>query len=354
LDEISVAEKIRTAALELLETGSTDSIIKAADLLKVLADIEQQKANAAKLEIDRQKAEQDLIATRSHWKDFFVAATPLFTTIILAGTLIFQIRQAHQSELDRREDSIQQAQKSEQMRFSVGLNTLTTTDGISPAAALLSSFATEPQKSQARQMAIKLMRTTKSVDDYSDLFFVAYGTPNGSDLPTLLRLNREVSERYNSLTYKVWDTAKNDLDMEKLNPSDRATVDLLLQKMTFLSGQISPLVRADGSESEKLDLSGAAFRYSSLQGADLRYAKLTGSSFTYENIDGCDLGDVAEFENATFSSEVWWHAARVSPPLLAYLSKNYPYKPGRNYPNATVLSSAEYVKNVERLQPHTP
>src|ERR1035437_5569338 len=156
-DDMDPTDTIRERAIKLLDSNDPDILCKAAELLKTASDIEQQQLNTSKLDADRRKVEQDLLEPRSHLKDTLAAITPLLTTTILAGTLIFQIYQNHHADIEKRAETAHQSQLAEQARFADALKVLQSSEHISPVATLLNTFTVEPQRSEARQMALKLL-----------------------------------------------------------------------------------------------------------------------------------------------------------------------------------------------------
>src|ERR1035441_1318109 len=89
-------ERIRAIAAALLEKSADNSSIdRAAQLLKLASETENQAAQAAKCAAEEQKPRDDLVDARAHrrfqeLKADIMALTPLLTTFVLAGTLVLQ------------------------------------------------------------------------------------------------------------------------------------------------------------------------------------------------------------------------------------------------------------------------
>jgi hypothetical protein len=99
------AAQIRTTAERLIASGSPDDVAKGAALLEKAEALDQREANADKLAMERQKLKLDLkAADQSHWLTALVSFIPLATTVILAGTLIFQIRRAAVEQAGKQEE----------------------------------------------------------------------------------------------------------------------------------------------------------------------------------------------------------------------------------------------------------
>jgi len=354
---------LREIALKLLEGDTTDTAGKAAELFKTASDIEQQQANTAKLDSERRKVEVELEQNSSHhrFKDLLTAATPLFTTAILAGTLIVQMVQARQAateklreDQEKRDEAVRQAASAEQARFTDALKIIQASEKISPAATLLNTFTVEPYRSQARQMAVKLMLRATTVEDFEDIFSATLEPVTLADLPTLVQMFRSMYGIYNPLVAPfTHDPVTN--QFSGMTPKQKDLVNVLSAEMAFLSQKIASLIlqRAKSDESE-LDLSGAGISGSSLRNANLRHANISGAGFSSAILDDADMSDIDKFEASYFYFTPWWRAARISPKLLDYLERTWPYNanPGANYPPSatpTPISAADYAENLKRL-----
>jgi hypothetical protein len=89
-------EPIRAIAAALLARAVDDnSIDRAAQLLKLASETENQVAQAAKYAVEEQKLKDDLSDSISRRKSeerktYISILAPLFTTVVLAGTLVLQ------------------------------------------------------------------------------------------------------------------------------------------------------------------------------------------------------------------------------------------------------------------------
>jgi hypothetical protein len=354
VNDMDPAATIRDRALKLLETDDWDSTTKAAELLKMASEIEQQEANTSKLEADRKKVEQDLSNSYNRWKDLLATATPLFTTVILAGTLIFQISQSHeankeirQADAEKRAEALRQAQQSEQTRFTDALKLVQSSEKISPAATILNTFTVEPQRSEARQMGLKLLSRAQSIDDFQDLFSI-FEPVTIVDLSTLLQLNRSVEARYAPLATKADAAGKN--DTSKMTPAERSSYQTLSAEIKFTSQKIALLLQRPRATGSQLDLSDTSFNSADLKGADLNNANLDYAVFGWDNLDGCDLTQTKNFDHTVFVHTAWWHAARIDRPLLEYLEVNAPYRGQPDYPSGAPVNDDDYAKSLARLK----
>ena len=139
------AAEIRAAADKLIASGATDDVAKGTALLEKAVELEQQDSNAQKQSLEIAKLKRDLDDSQeSHWKDALVSLIPLASTVILAGTLIFQISQARTERKEKREEQAAEAKQKEQQRFMDALKEIQTSEKISTAAALINTFREEP------------------------------------------------------------------------------------------------------------------------------------------------------------------------------------------------------------------
>ncbi len=348
---MDTVEKIREHAYVIRGSEGPDAIEKAAQLLKTASDIEEQEANVSKLKAERKKLEQDLVSSRNHLKDILTAVTPLLTTLILAGTLVFQILQSNQAAREKRQETERQTQTAEQARFTEALKVIQTSEKISPAATLLNTFTTEPYKSEARQMGIKLLLRANSADEFQDLFSSIFEPVTPVDLPILLQLNRSLAAQYNPIAFLVYDPVTHELRSSKIDAANSKAVDQLSAELETVSSKIGLILQGKRVGGAELNLSFVNFPSVNLKGANLSGANLSSAGFSQAILDGCDLSGITEFQNAAFYHTAWWHAARISPTLLNYLENSAPYRPNLDYPEGTAVSADDYAKNLARLRP---
>jgi len=355
------SEELRNQAAKLLEVGSLDALTGAATLLKAASEIEQADANAAKLDADRRKVEQDIGDARLRWKEFLSAVGPLLTTGVLAGTLVFQIYQgrkaaseAQEADKEKREEAVRQAQADEQKRFTDALKIIQTTENISPAATLLNSFAQEPQKGQARKMAEKLLLRAESMEDFQNLFSSIIDPVTPADLPTILDLNRAVTAKYTPLGLLAYSKGDQE-DTRGMEAKTKRLYDLLAAELVFLSQKMAPILQGRKAGDQGPDLSSTMISQASVKGADLRGANITGTNFNQVDLEGCDLSGIKDYQFAIFKYSPWWHAARIDEPLLNYLETNAPYRPESfDHWSPNPVDAGEYRTNVARLKSLLP
>jgi len=170
------------AASALTHSEDVEAVTKAAQLLKLASEIENQQAQVRKTESDV----QDSIAHKKtkDLKEFIALLAPVFTTFVLAGTLVLQSYQFSRSERDKEAEAQQQreaaalqakqqADAAEDASWADALKLLSGSEKVSPAAVLLKRFSQSPRYSEeARrtalsedQAAINALREAESIGE---------------------------------------------------------------------------------------------------------------------------------------------------------------------------------------------
>jgi hypothetical protein len=347
LDHKDVAA-IRERASKLLESDEPSDLTSAANLLKTAVDIEAQHATVSKLHAEKKKVLKDLSEARNHFKDTLAAATPLISSIILAGTLIFQIWQSAKTDQEKREDVERQAKAAEQTRFTDALKTVQTDVGISPASTLLNTFTQEPQKSAARQMELKLMISAANLNDFKDMFSATFEPISPDDAPAILQLNRSIRTRQKA------NIPQPSVNTEsKLSPTYAKAEEiysLTEDELRSISPAIDSIIRLASSEGKNLDLTEMSLDNADLTGVNLHNDNLTSTTFSVVDLNQCDLSHVTQFQRSSFIGSPWWQASHINPDLLHYLEEEYPYSRTIAYPDDSHVSEEDYKKNIARLE----
>ena len=343
--------EIRHAADKLIATGNPDDAAKAAALLEKASEIEQVQSNAQRMSIESQKLQQDLSQSgRTSWKDLVASLVPLLSTFVLAGTLIFQIAQSRKAEREKRAENAAKAKAEEQKRFMDTLKDIQISEKISIAAALINTFQHGPFKTEIRDMAVTLLLNRETFDDFQALFMAVMNPLTYDQLPHMRRVCMSVDASYYLLSTPIWDDTINDNNLAKLSPADRKSFDLYNQEQVFLSKKLSELLHTPPPANVDVDLSQLVLRDFDLSGVDLGTANIAATNWSYVNVDDCDMGRITQFGNSTFRTTVWWHAARISPPLLDYLQQHYPYSPQMDYMAKRPLTHEDYDACLAKLK----
>ena len=356
------AAQLRATADKLLADANPDDAAKAAALLEKAAALDQQQATAEKLAMERLKLKHELEASdQSHWLAAFVNFIPLATTIILAGTLIFQISQARSERQDKqkeREDEARDkqlerefnAKDKEDQRFMDALNDIQTSEHISTAATLINTFQDEPYKTRILNMAVTLLLSRKTMDEFERLFLDVMNPLTYDKMPQMQSLCRQVDANYFQVSTPTWDDNLGDNDLTKFSPEDRKTFDLLNAQQLFLSSKLGALLRTRAPGNTQVDLSKLVLREMDLSGVDLGSPNVAAANWTYCNLDGADMSAITQFDNSRMSQTAWWHAARVSQPFIDFLVKKVPYNPRERYNSALPVSQQDFDSSVAKLR----
>src|SRR5579862_7497263 len=361
--------EIRATADKLISSGVPDDVAKGTALLQKALELEQMQTSAEKLALEREKLKRDLEESQqSHWKDLLVTFIPLASTIILAGTLIFQIAQASAERSEKRleaaeedlrkteerkqarEQSETEARQKEKVRFMDALRDLWASEKISTAAALINTFRDEPYRSWVMNTAITILLSRKTLDEFTAVYMDVMNPLTYEDLPRMSQLCKEVDQAYFDIATPVWNEQTQSPDVNKLSHEDRKRFELHSSQQTFLSQKLAGLLHKPAPAGVVVDLSGLCLRDMQLSGVDLGAANISGTNWSYVNADDCDMSRITEFSDCMLRWTAWWHASRISGPLLEYLEKNYAYIPGQQYNTKSPVNAEEYAASVVRLK----
>jgi hypothetical protein len=350
-------KRLREIAASIIADSNEEGRIKnAAELLKLASEIENQTAGASKLATEEQKLNFDLRESRGHRnsedrKAYITLLAPVFTTLVLAGTLILQSYQFAQSEKDKQAESRQQRDAADDVRWADTVKLLSQSNKLSPAGALLTTFSTTPRyKEQARQQALQLLRSTLDAEEFKNLFGFVFEPIGWKDVPEVLKLNRDSYLSLNPVLQKIWDPTKQGRDaLGKLDPEEQKQLDGLDKVISFTCSEIAPVLRKPRPSGGALDLHLTDLYQCDLQGADLSGANMDGANLTSVNLNGANLQGVTH-EGLGVYATAWWEASQMSPDLLQYLLEKSPFQPEVGYgPLYQKITKKGYDDNVARL-----
>ena len=356
------AAQLRATADKLLADANPDDAAKAAALLEKAAALDQQQATAEKLAMERLKLKHELEASdQSHWLAAFVNFIPLATTIILAGTLIFQISQARSERQDKqkeREDEARDkqlerefnAKDKEDQRFMDALNDIQTSEHISTAAALINTFQDEPYKTRILNMAVTLLLSRTVMEEFERLFMDVMNPLTYDKMPQMQSICRQVDANYFAVATPNWDSKLGRVDVARLTPEQLNTYNLVSRQQVFLSSKLGALLRTPAPHGTQVDLSRMVIRNLDLSGVDFGSPDVSATNWTYINLDGADMSGITQFDNSQMSATAWWHAARFSQPFLEFLVKKVPFNPSDDYKTPLPVSQADFDACVAKLR----
>jgi hypothetical protein len=333
------AERLRTIARDLL-ARPTDaaSVDRAAQLLQRASEIENQQAQAAKFLTEDQKLKQDL--SQSRLLPLLASVTPLLTTVLLAGTLLLQSNQYKRQRLldaeaaQRQVEAAQrQIDEAEDKRWTEAIKVLSDDHQLSPAGVLLATFSQSRRfGDRARDLALQLLTTSKSIEEFSSCLANLFEPVNWTNLKWILAADRSILVTYRRLDAKTFLDSKGSWDMSALTGEEHAAYYLAIDQIQALSAKVGTLLKSPRPDDQKpLDLNGTNFWRSDWKGADLSGADLTNCYLERVDLDGANLSAITRFEDATFDHCAWWKAAKVSAPFLDHLLQSRPFKDGESY-----------------------
>jgi len=344
-------ESLRAAAARLLADGSADDAVKAADLLDKASQIESREAEGAK----------------AHTLLGFLEAVladglaPLISTIVLGGTLAFNVYQAKVAEREKRHDDLareeqarEDKRRQDEKDASENLNKIATLLQSShhslPTAALIGSLMDGPYRAQAREMGLSVMRSATSLNDFKDLFLKFFRPVTYQNLDDVLDYLRDCHAVVERLWTISWDDTKKAWDNSRLQPGQLREIDFQTEKRKFLSAEVAELLKQPSAMAPaRLDLSRLGFEGCDLAGANFRQASIGAGVWRTTVLDRCDFRGVTNFEDFWIENTAWWRAAYIDPPFLALLEDKFGFAK-TDWVQRMAGSEAAYNKELSRLK----
>jgi hypothetical protein len=353
-------DRVKRVADTMSQSSDTATLERAAQLLKCIAEIENQRAQA-------KKSDEEVKDTQSSRKgrntrEVLALLVPLITTLILVGTLALQTVQFTRTErdkaaenererVDKRERDIRETQAAEDASWNDALKVLTATDNLAPSVAVLKRFAASPRYAEpARLMAVRLL-LLRSQDPavFRSIFGSVFVPVTWGSLPQVVEIDRDLFQRINPILAKAWDEKAARTRWKRVRPAEHKEYDALNADIDLISGEIAVLLKGAGSSSHKLDLENVGLWDTDLQGANLSGADLTAANASYLNLRNANLSRIEKFDTAVFAGSTWWEASTISPSLLDYLKLKYP--PTFDTVNyfGRVVTKEQYARSLQRL-----
>ena len=365
----SDVERLRALARDLLDKKTDEqSIDRAAQLLQHAAKTENQAAQAAKYAVEEEKLKDDLAQSRAkhssqEWMTYISMLAPLFTTLVLAGTLVQQSYQfkeqrkvADETLKEQRKDASAAAQRqidaAEDDRWNEAIKVMAG-QRLSPAGVLLATFSQSTRYgNRALDLATQLLAKSNSLEEFSATLGNLFEPVNWKNLKWILDADRSIYATYRRLDSKAWVQAKGVNDMNLLTPAERATYDLEIDEIGILAAKFAPLLKSQRPASvTALDLSATTFWRSDWKGVDLSGADLTNCFLDGLDLEGANFSGITRFQGSSITHCAWWNAATISPQLLDYLLEACPYKPGETYGSSyRPITPADFEAALQRLK----
>jgi hypothetical protein len=348
-------ERLKEIADSILEERSKE----AAELLKLAAEIDNQRASTRRAELDARKVESDMAQAEHHRKagdrkDYITTLAPVFTTVVLAGTLILQSYQFVRQEQDKQAEARRQADAAEDARWGDALRTLSQSDKLSPSAVVLKGFAGSAKYGPlARQSGVQLLLRTDDSTVFRDVFVSIFEPLNWDNLPQVLEIDRILYSQYDALLLKALGYPKElSFDINRLDKDETVRYQRVGAELDFILSKMVPVLKGPPRpKGMPLDLQNVGLVNGDLQGTDLSGANITHANFSNANLKGANLSGITEFINSQFSGSSWWEAAQMSPELLEHLTKEFSPKSTNIYVNGPVTEQ-HYQAQLARLQQH--
>jgi len=352
-------KKIGNVAHSLAESGNPDEVVKGAELLKLVAEIENQRAQTKKV----QSEYEDLTKGSKNWKEFTAILAPVVTSIVLAGTLFLQSYQFARTERDKAADAQRQrdavaaqtkheADAAEDANWADSLKLLSNSEKLSPAAVLLKRFINSPRYSQeAHLTAVQLLLKTSDPEAFQALFSSIFEPISWANLPQVLDIDRQLFQKDNVLLLKAWDDTAQKQILKRLNADEKAKLSYLTSQLDYISEKMAVLLKGQRPVSYPLDFHWIALWNTDLRGADLTGAVINGANMTNVDLDGANLNVAGQLEvSPVFDQSAWWQASKINPQLLSLLQLQYPFDTTATYRGGH-FTEQDYQAALNRLRP---
>jgi uncharacterized protein YjbI with pentapeptide repeats len=351
-------EGLKQKALKVANSSSDlASLEKAASIAKLVSETE-------KLLSDKLKAEADISSIRRNERFesarlWLPISVPFLSTIILAGTLIFQIRQfsvTTKMQKDSAEETRKiQTKAAEDAQWTEAIKTLAeakTPESTLAGVTFLRSFMRSPTyQVPARELAFHYLIQTQNTDSFKPMFNAVMDIPTWDNLADYIQVNRLLAGAYDLAYVQI-----NNVDADRSKLKTKSSVskavlqkqaDQIYQDLSLTSAHIASIMRTPRPNNIHLDLSGTSL----FNGADFRRANFQGANLSKTVlgcvVDGADFTKIEDFELSLWKYTAWWRAERIDAALLKYLTERYPFTENIDYSVVTDLS--DYKSNVDRL-----
>ena len=316
MDELEI---VREKAVSLIRESGEDLAAMERGL-RLLKDAEETQTN--RTENLKLRAE----TSQSAPLRYLNVLAPFATVSVLAGTLYFQVHQFQQTEKNRIEER-------EDGRWADTLKSVSergAKDDIAAIIALKSFLKSERYRDDAGRMVLRILRHTKSVEDFKELFLTQYPVVGWEDLNSVLDVDRALVVAWNDAA------------------GDTVTQEKIIKELSFIGVQIYPALKKRPAGAP-LDLHSVSFFDCDFSWINLSGANLDGFTPGRVRMDHTDLSGVPNANYGSWKDTAWWKAEKISPDLLRYLKATAPLD-NRQYYGANVkLNIEEYQADVKRL-----
>jgi hypothetical protein len=346
--------------------SSTDLAVfeKAMSIARLSAETEKLRMEAQKLASDKLKTEADISSIRRNERFetarlWLPISVPFLSTIILAGTLIFQVRQFSVTttmQKEAAEDNRRfQAKTAEDAEWREAIRTLA--DAKTPESTLagvtsLRIFLKSPTyKVPARELAFHYLIQTETTDSFKPMFNAIMDIPTWDSLDDYVQINRLLGAAYDNGARQIANL-ENDNSKSKGKAGVPKSVlqaqeNQLYDDLSLTSTQIATILRSPRPNNTSLDLSNTSFynspdfRHANFQGANLYNAVFTCL------VEGADFTKIQNYDLSQWKYTAWWKAEKIDANMLKYLSDKFYFEENRPY--GVTTSAADYKSNLDRL-----
>lgn len=336
---MSDTESLRRIARAMIERPEDeDAIQSAAEILRLAAEIDNQMSGARKLSAEERKllteaGESDVRRKSDDRKAYITLLAPVFTTLVLAGTLVMQGVQFRQSEKDKADEAERQSALNEDQQWSQTLDELSKSEGVSAGGVSLQKFAKSMRYADlARKTAIQILIKTRDQDVFEEVFGSVFGAVDRGNFQEIAELDRNVDAKYIFLSQKEGYDLKNNRPTKRtLSKEDRDELSVVSYKLQSITAKIEPTIKGRGP-GPPFDLHSVDLWDADLHNSSLKNANISSADFTFIDLTGADLSGIVEFQDSSFAATAWWRALKIDKLLLDYLKqKKFAFDPKISY-----------------------
>jgi uncharacterized protein YjbI with pentapeptide repeats len=359
-------EGLQRKALLAANASDDPAIIeKAVSIAKLIAEAAKLRSEAEKLAAEKVKQEAEVGSIRREARFetarlWLPISVPMLSTLILAGTLAFQVRQfkitTETQVASAQENRKFQEKTAEDAQWRDAIRTLSdakTQESTLAGVTFLRFFLRSPTyRIPARELAFHYLLQAQNSEVFKAQFNAVMELPTWESFDDYVQLDRLVSDNYDAAFFALENLIPNGSSKGVAKRTESRAViearkDELQKEISLISSQIAIVLKTPRSSSAPLDFT----RVDLFGGADLQNVSFKGANVHYSNwtanVTGADFSQVTDFGSSSWTYTAWWRSDRMDSPFVKYLVANYPFKEDTNYGVAT--SAQEYKASVNRL-----
>jgi hypothetical protein len=244
---------------------------------------------------------------------------------------------------------------SDDAKWFEAVKTVSQSGKISPIVVTLNPFLKSKSMRYAdlaRREAVQVLFTTHDKLVFTGLFKDVFVPIAWKNLDEVLQLNRTLGARVVSLYDMIYKPQTNELNKSiPFFVEYKEEYDYILSVLPEINQAVASLLKGARPQGQELDLRSVSAYSCDLNGTNLYAANIENINLQYSDLKGADLGGITSFTGAYLYCTPWWEAKRISPELLDYLIRQYPYDATAQYGTRYVqVPQKDYEDSISRLR----